>query len=727
MRAHLGYFLAAVFAAATTRVHAQASADSSTGSTAPPEKSTQLERVEITGSRRALDERADSVTTRIVVGRGEILQFGDRSVTDVLKRLPGVTVTSSANGPEIRMRGLGTGYTQVLVNGSPTPQGFSIDSISPDTIERIEVLRAATAETGTQAIAGTINIVLKQAPTKPQTELKASLGTENSRPSYGMSATLGNTAGDFSYAVVATADRKETKQFTNLLWGGTDSTGALSLQRAGYRDYRYTIDSVSIVPRATWKLSETDTLSGDARLSRTQTNGVQLERIVTTLGELLPYTRTDLDVHAPVTSFRGNMQWTRLLDSGATFNAKLGLGLDKKVSQANVNGFDQAGTFDLQRRVTSRAEDKSVISTGKYATPLTDAHDFSVGWDGTYARRNEDRIQYDIFPQGGDPTSINETYDARVKRLALYAQDEWKASDQLSGYLGLRWEGLRTTSLGNVISSVHNSSSVISPLLQTVWKVPGTEADRVRLALTRTYKAPLTSDLMPRRFVAKNNTVVTPNYQGNADLRPELAWGLDAAYEATFPNAATLNVSAYGRSIDDVIRLEMYEQDGVWINRPINGGRATSYGFEIDGKTPLPSPFASVTLKGNLGLNWSTVHDVPGPDNRLDQQVPLTANVGVEYAPADSKVSGGGSIGYQRGANVRISPTIWSQSGSSHALDVYGLWRFQSAAALRFSATNLFARRAFSRTAYRDGLVSEYLDTFDDLKPRIRLTLEWKL
>ena len=708
-------------------MYAQAGVDSGAGPTEKPATSTQLERVEITGSRRELDERAESVTTRIVVGRGEILQFGDRSVTDVLKRLPGVTVTSSANGSEIRMRGLGTGYTQVLVNGSPTPQGFSIDSISPETIERIEVVRAATAETGTQAIAGTINIVLKQAPTKPQAELKASAGTENSQPSYGMSATLGSKAGDFSYALVATADHRETKQFTDLLWGGTDSTGATSLQRTGYRDYRYTIDSVSIVPRATWKLSEGDTLSGDARLSRTQTNGVQLERIVTVLGELLPYTRTDLDVNAPVTSLHGNLLWARSLDSGATLNAKLGMGLDRKVSLANVNGFDQAGTFDLQRRVTSRAEDKSVDSTGKYAAPLTEEHDFSVGWDGTFARRNEDRIQSDIFPQGGDPVDINESYDARVERLALYAQDEWKASSQLSGYLGLRWEGLRTTSLGNVIAAVQNTSSTLSPLLQTVWQVPGTKSDRVRIALTRTYKAPLTSDLMPRRFVAKNNTAVTPNYQGNADLRPELAWGLDAAYEVTFTNAATLNISAYGRSIDNVIRLELYEQDGVWINRPINGGRAMSSGVEIDGKTPIPAPFGGLTLKGNLGLNWSTVYDVPGPDNRLDQQVPVTANIGIEYARPDSGVSAGGSIGYQRGARTRISSTSWAQSGSSRALDLYGLWRFQPGAALRLSATNLFALRTFARTAYQDGPASQYLDTFDDLKPRIRLALEWKL
>ncbi|MFA9347892.1 TonB-dependent receptor plug domain-containing protein, partial [Escherichia coli] len=86
------------------------------------------------------------------------------NVLDVLKRVPGITVNTGANGRggEIRMRGLGAGYTQILVNGERAPAGFSIDSLAPDSIERIEVLRAASAEFSTQSVAGTINIILKR-------------------------------------------------------------------------------------------------------------------------------------------------------------------------------------------------------------------------------------------------------------------------------------------------------------------------------------------------------------------------------------------------------------------------------------------------------------------------------------------------------------------------------------------------------------------------------------
>ena len=61
------------------------------------------------------------------------------------------------------MRGLGSGYTQILLDGQRVPPGFSLDSTrSPEQIERIEILRAPTAETGARAIAGTINIITRE-------------------------------------------------------------------------------------------------------------------------------------------------------------------------------------------------------------------------------------------------------------------------------------------------------------------------------------------------------------------------------------------------------------------------------------------------------------------------------------------------------------------------------------------------------------------------------------
>lgn len=52
-----------------------------------------------------------------MVGRSDIVQYGDSNLAEVLKRQPGISVT----GGEVRMRGLGAGYTQILINGDPVP------------------------------------------------------------------------------------------------------------------------------------------------------------------------------------------------------------------------------------------------------------------------------------------------------------------------------------------------------------------------------------------------------------------------------------------------------------------------------------------------------------------------------------------------------------------------------------------------------------------------------
>src|SRR4051812_28090536 len=45
-----------------------------------------------------------------VIGREELLRYGDQSVADALRRMPGITVSGvPGRGGEIRMRGLGNG------------------------------------------------------------------------------------------------------------------------------------------------------------------------------------------------------------------------------------------------------------------------------------------------------------------------------------------------------------------------------------------------------------------------------------------------------------------------------------------------------------------------------------------------------------------------------------------------------------------------------------------
>ncbi len=150
---------------------------------APSGGAAQLDKVEITGGRADdVQERRQSTAAKIIIGREEIERFGDSTLGDVLKRLPGVTIQGRpGRGGAIRLRGLGSGYTQILLDGERVPAGFSLDSFAPEQIERIEILRAPTAETGARAIAGTINIVTRGGYTKRINDVRIGTGIENDR------------------------------------------------------------------------------------------------------------------------------------------------------------------------------------------------------------------------------------------------------------------------------------------------------------------------------------------------------------------------------------------------------------------------------------------------------------------------------------------------------------------------------------------------------------------
>jgi len=76
--------------------------------------------VTVTGGRQSdLDERRTSIAAKMIFGREELDRNGDSSIGEILKRLPGVTVGGKpGRGGDIRMRGMGSGYTQILINAS---------------------------------------------------------------------------------------------------------------------------------------------------------------------------------------------------------------------------------------------------------------------------------------------------------------------------------------------------------------------------------------------------------------------------------------------------------------------------------------------------------------------------------------------------------------------------------------------------------------------------------
>jgi outer membrane receptor for ferrienterochelin and colicins len=366
---------------------------------------------------------------------------------------------------------------------------------------------------------------------------------------------------------------------------------------------------------------------------------------------------------------------------------------------------------------------------GKYTAPFVENHALAAGWDGAYSKRSEYRNQYDITYNDVKPLNLDEDFDAEVTRLAVFVQDEWNISKNWSVYAGLRWEGLDTRSEGNSYAQVQNKSSVWSPILQTLWKLPDSKNDQVRLGLTRTYKAPETSRLIPRRFISNNNSATNPDSMGNPNLKPELAWGLDAAFEHYLADGGMLSVSLFMRRIDDVMRNELFYIQGRWVKMPANDGLATTRGIEMEAKFPLRSLMAdapAIDFRANLSFNWSTLDSVPGPNNRLDSQTPISANLGIDYKLDSLPLTLGGNLSFQDGGPVRISEVQSSYTTPKRVADFYGLWKFDPKTSLRVSVANALHQDNISVNMYADANGSQTLQSTTPTTLMVRAMLEHK-
>lgn len=659
-----------------------------------------MQKVEVSGP-GALALRRDDTASKIIVGRDEIDLYGDNSLGALLKRQPGVSVV----GAEVKMRGLGAGYTQILINGDPAPPGFSIDTIAPDMIERVEILRSASAEYSTQAIAGSINLVLRKGASRPQQQLKLTFGRGQGRSSPAVSLQASDKLQAFSYALTGTLDRSGFYNAPFNTERVLDQLGAATASRTSQERNFSTVDKASLTPRLNWAFANGDSVTWQSLLDLYRIDNHSDTRETTLLGPATQYPDNNAISQLHVISTRSDLTWVHKVGDGGKLSVRVGATYNRRDIDYAFLGYRHDGTLLLVRDVNSRATDDSTTASGKYLSRAHAGHSFGFGWDASAIGRSENRSQRDRQPAGGAPYALDEDYTSDIRRLALFAQDEWEITPRLQLYLGVRWEGLHTATTGRTLAEVANSSGVWSPVLQTMWKLPNQERDQVRLALARTYKAPSTRNLVPRRYTVNNgNGPTTPDFQGNPELRPELAWGLDLAYEAYFGKSGVATLSTFARRVSDVTVQRLFQQDGIWITTPFNGGRANVHGIEADLKFPLRTWAAGapdIDLRVNLGRNWSTLDSVPGPNNRLSEQTPLSANAGFDYRLSGA-YSMGANFNLQTGGPVRIDRYLGSYSGVNRTLDVYGVWKADKNTQLRLSLSNALRQDQLQAQSYRD-------------------------
>ena len=694
-----------------------------------PAPGAKLDRVEISARQTDTELRRRASTAKQIYGREELDKFGDTNVADVLQRLPGVTL--QGNAP--RLRGMSAGYTLILINGDPAPPGFALDQLDPALVERIEVSKGPTATQSAQAVAGTINIILKDAPKRSQRDLRLSAAYRFEKPTVSGNFTLGEKWGDVSL-ILPISSFQWRGQIDSEIHRQSLAANGSAVDAIQKGDNRFQGQGINLGPVLTWRISDDETLSLQSFVQSGAWNNTTRYTNQVLAGS--PALDGDSSNEGGWELARSRLQWVNNFSADERIEVKAGI-------QASRGRFDNQSQGALQQRTVGDNRETSLTQAGNYTRLINEAHSLALGWDLELRQREEKR---DASLQGVALISSlqGQAFSAQVQKTALFAQDEWQISPQWSATLGLRHERIATQSKGMELD-LRSTSAVLTPMLHLAYKLNAAGKDLVRASLTRSYKAPDIATLLARPTpnglyadLSQSNTVLAPDSVGNPALRPELATGLDMAYEKYLASGGLLSVGIFYREISDLVRgvtslqtSPEYATAPRWVSQALNfsSGRAAGLELEIKGRAGelLPvvfDPKLALSLRGALNYYRSQVDTLPGPDNRLDGQQPWSGTMGADYRFNTLPLTVGGNLAFTPDFVTRQSLSQTVALGRSRSIDMFARWMVQESVSMRLALSNIapLAGESLSSNSNGTGVYSSRL-----ARTGINLSAEIKL
>jgi iron complex outermembrane receptor protein len=712
--------------------------DIGVGSPAEPGASAQpsvIQRVEIVARQGSTELRRAASFAKQIYGREELDRYGDTNALDVMRRLPGVNVDSG--GP--RMRGLGSGYTQILVNGDPAPPGFNLDQLSPSQIERIEVIKAATAEQSAQAVAGSINVILKEASRRSLSSLRLGLASGKDRPLANVNYSISESVGPFNMSLPISLFEwnREIRNSVDRKMAGSDGQTAVSEQLGNINSWGW---GYNFAPRFNYKVSDEQTIALATFFQKGYWNNRTDYTNRAVSGSPI------FDDNAIQDGYwenrRGNLTWINRFSEDQRIEIKAGV-------QQSRSAFDlrnlRAGATQLQTAGSN--QDDAITQAGKYSQLLGSAHTLTAGWD----LENRERLERRTTTNGAGiallPSFEGQAFEAQMRRQAYYIQDEWEISPQWQLNLGLRNERIASESKNAALPAA-NVSSVLSPLAHVTYKFDPKRRDMVRASLTRSYKAAGLNALLARPVINgayantnQTNTYLAPDRIGNPTLSPELATGLDIAYENYLNNDGIFSVGVFHRNLSNVVRnlTELRHVSWAaaprWIAQPQNFSDATTSGleFELRGRASdlmpqLMGNAKALNLRSSLNFYRSSIAALPGPNNRLDGQQPWSANLGFDQRISGLPLSVGGNLSITPGYDTRQTAEQFFKRSMTKSIDLFAMMPLSPTMSLRAAASagvqQFGPPNGSTQTLLSNG---DYILTDRYAKPQLNITLDMRL
>jgi len=660
-----------------------------------------LEQVEINETRLndPIEGRKNSSTTKIIVSKEEIERFDDQTIGEVLKRLPGMGFTGPAGYVEdIRFRGADKGYTQILIDGEPIADGkkdrqMQVSRLSADMIERIEIIRQTTAEYNSDGVAGTINIVLKDAPNKAKGNWSATYANQDGTSGKEAYLSFGNKYDKLSYIVSINAlDRPWIKPKDKLELGYNATTGAMTSIKTEYEVEKRENTELSIIPKINYDFDDKNRLTlsgyfitGTEKKDKTKDNTEDTG----TLGVLdkLIYTDEQEDKDRDngrimlkyETTFSPSEKYsiTAMINRGGEEKDKSTLTRTTTVSNGNI-----VNTAATEYEKITETENKIKADAS------------FVLWDSNFIKSG---IEYslkdfesDKSKNGVVQTGIADNLKMDEDSLQAYVMDEWNIGDAHVLTPGLRMEQFTQKSLDSNGVSKEGDYRFWNPSLHYLWRMQ--EDLHFRASVAQKAKRPKFDELTNFIKSGTTGTSLNPYETGNPDLKPERAISYDTSLEYYLSgNTGVLAVNGYYRDIKDKIEsTTLQENDGFYYKKPMNMGDAKLYGVEFDAKMDLSKYMDGLNVYGNLSfMNGKITTASDGIERKLKDVPEYALNLGFDQKIAPLGLTIGAAYNYLDGFEVYESATKLKTETARTIVDVYALKKLTKDLNLRISAKNI--------------------------------------
>lgn len=724
--------------------------DSSTASVEGKKKAVNLQALVVTGN-IGYRSHIDVPAPVLVYDQQFFAKFEPVSVGDQLRRVPGVAFVGDVGesvAPE--MRGLGNGYTQILVNGRAVPgigndRSVAVDRIPAEIIDRIEIVRSPSADFDSQGVGGTINIILKDGATLPPGVI-VRVGetwdkkTGRFRPNAAVSWSGRNEADTVFYSLTVDAQKRfnekhaiqevvdgNTAGFADVVaahgnghslqsWDDISKSKAASREEQG--DTRESKD-LSFNGDLTWRLSDVSSLRFEAFALSTRRDEYENTRTYEGDGSV-----GGLDLANPELKF----------ESTPIDEDSYGLSTLFQTSFNDQTDFEAY----IARNVTKGSEIKHYFKDTpdtKDKIKGTEANDKNWQADASVTRRmpgvaqslgiEQAQLKVGVQLKNKDRTFTSSelsglskskqkgtdgTFDYKEDRFDTYALVDWDLTNNLTVTTGVRGEKTRssqdyvTTDTVNgavtdqTVGHADSHEFMLNPSAHLRWKLD--DADQLRFSVARTVRRPSIDQLVPSvTLESPGDYDVT---MGNPDLKMERSLGFDLGYERTIGRNGVVGVNLFQRNISDLIGM-------VRTTRPVtdagqdpddypgglytfqNLGSAKVRGVEFDLSMPLTLiGMPNTGIFGNYTRLFSKhLNANTGRDTTVDDQPSFVYNVGVTQDIPAWKASFGASYQKQGPAYQHNSPGEMQSTIYGGNLEVFLEKRLGKAFVLRLTGNNL--------------------------------------